>query len=379
MRRKHVGRFQLCGASCITLWRVTALSALLLSSCVGGRVTRGANEAEEATVGAADANDVLLPVPTSVIPEGPVLAAAALGRAVAIYWGQDGGGSEAGLDVACQDSNYDLIILSFVPSFGRGKTRHADGTPETDFGDHCRTPLDANHPYLYSCASLTAQISACQAAGKKLIISLGGAAGSYGLEDNADGAAVAQQVWDIFLGGGGPLRPFGTNVLDGVDLDIEAGSATGYSALVVKLRNLMNADTSRRYLLTAAPQCPYPDLYLGPGTGTALGDHLDAFDFLMVQFYNNYCNATTAGDFAKTYVAWTTLASTVNTRILIGLPAAPKAASIASYLDPNQLGAIVAQGRAQKAFGGIMLWDYGNDASQTPKYSAQVKAVLIAP
>jgi len=37
-------------------------------------------------------------------------------------------------------------------------------------------------------------------------------------------------------------------------------------------------------LLAAAPQCPFPDAYLG-GVINAVG-----FDAIFIQFYNNYCS-----------------------------------------------------------------------------------------
>jgi chitinase len=42
------------------------------------------------------------------------------------------------------------------------------------------------------------------------------------------------------LGGSSDTRPFGDAVLDGVDLDIEGGSTTGYAAFVKQLRTHMD-------------------------------------------------------------------------------------------------------------------------------------------
>ena len=78
-------------------------------------------------------------------------------------------------------------------------------------------------------------------------------------------------------------------ILDGVDLDIEGGSHIGYSAFVRELRNLENSDTARKYVIAAAPQCPYPDAFLGPLPGKAFGDVPELFDEIYIQFYNNYC------------------------------------------------------------------------------------------
>ena len=58
--------------------------------------------------------------------------------------------------------------------------------------------------------------------------------------------------------------------MDGIDLDIEGGSGLYYPEFIRKLRTLMDNDPSKSYLITGAPQCPYPDHYLGPekpGTG----------------------------------------------------------------------------------------------------------------
>jgi len=52
--------------------------------------------------------------------------------------------------------------------------------------------------------------------------------------------------------------------MDGVDLDIEIGSHKYYADFVQEMRRLMNTDLSKQYLITAAPQCPFPDKWMGP-------------------------------------------------------------------------------------------------------------------
>ena len=52
--------------------------------------------------------------------------------------------------------------------------------------------------------------------------------------------------------------------MDGVDLDIEIGSHKYYPDFVHEMRRLMNTDPSKQYLITAAPQCPFPDKWMGP-------------------------------------------------------------------------------------------------------------------
>ena len=50
--------------------------------------------------------------------------------------------------------------------------------------------------------------------------------------------------------------------MDGIDLDIEGGRGEHYPYLIRELRMLMDQKGDKRYLITAAPQCPYPDHFL---------------------------------------------------------------------------------------------------------------------
>ena len=59
-------------------------------------------------------------------------------------------------------------------------------------------------------------------------------------------------------------------VMDGIDLDIEGGDYKYYPEFITELRKLMDDDQTKSYLITGAPQCPFPDHHLGPvnpGTG----------------------------------------------------------------------------------------------------------------
>jgi len=72
-------------------------------------------------------------------------------------------------------------------------------------------------------------------------------------------------------------------------LDIEKGPITGYTQFVRTLHGLMDSDNTKDYIITAAPQCVYPDKYMGPATGKPLIEVPGMLDELYVQFYNNYC------------------------------------------------------------------------------------------
>jgi chitinase len=108
---------------------------------------------------------------------------------------------------------------------------------------------------LANCAALAPDMKACQAVGKILTLSLGGAGGGVSFASDTDAQALADFIWNSFLGGTSTVRPFGDVVLDGsvgvvrelnrkahtpsysVDLDIESGGSTGYVAFVNRIRS----------------------------------------------------------------------------------------------------------------------------------------------
>ncbi|EKM48757.1 glycoside hydrolase family 18 protein [Phanerochaete carnosa HHB-10118-sp] len=199
---------------------------------------------------------------------------------LAVYWGQDGAGSQQRLSFYCQDDTIDTIPLAFLYIFqGTG------GDPVIDFSNICSQWDDPvfSGTALANCQSaMEADIKLCQSKGKAITLSLGGATGQVGFSSDLQAQSFATQVWNLFLGGSSSTRPFGTAILDGLDLDIESGTPAHYAAFVSQIRSLA-APTGKQYLITAAPQCPYPDAYIGAALNEA------DFDAVYVQFYNNYC------------------------------------------------------------------------------------------
>ena len=124
---------------------------------------------------------------------------------------------------------------------------------------------------------MEADIKTCQSKGKAITLSLGGATGQIGFSSDSQAQQFATQIWNLFLGGSSSTRPFGTAVLDGIDLDIESGTPAHYAAFVNQIRSLA-APTGKKYIITAAPQCPYPDAYIGAALNEA------DFDAVYVQF-----------------------------------------------------------------------------------------------
>ncbi len=324
------------------------------------------------------------PAPPGPAPLPPNAKEGLPDKALVVYWGQNGTGGrnpgdrtkyEKELDETCEENpHYDALVIGFVINFG--DARNASGGPILNFSFHCEEPYDDKNPTLLRCPQIERGIISCQQKRKKVLLSLGGASGAYFFTSDAHAEMFAQTTWDMFMGGSSPYRPFGTAIIDGIDLDIEGGPRAGYTAFVRKLRELTRTDATRRYLITGAPQCPFPDAYMGPGPfpGTVLGEASNLFDYLWIQFYNNHCFFG-GSTFSEMLASWTKVAGP---KIFVGLPASPDAGG--GYVNPGDLGRVTALiGRGAGSPQGIMLWDASYDrlnvaGSQT--YGARVAALL---
>ncbi|EIM83467.1 glycoside hydrolase [Stereum hirsutum FP-91666 SS1] len=301
---------------------------------------------------------------------------------VAVYWGQNSHGAADAADTAdyqktlsyyCEDDAIDVIPIAFVYTFFS-----TGGLPAINLANTCN-PTD-NSTFsgtnLADCSALASDIETCQAKGKILTISLGGAGGSVGFTDDSEAETFADTIWNLFLGGSSDTRPFGSAVLDGVDLDVESGGSTGYAAFVTRIRSYTDS-ASKTYYITAAPQCVYPDSALG-GVLNAVG-----FDAVYVQFCeNNQCglqNFGTASDWD--FGLWDNWARTVSpnpdVKIYIGAPASSTAAG-GGYQDISTLSSIAVQMRnSYPSFGGVMLWD-ASQAYPNDRYDLAIKNALVA-
>ena len=354
----------------------------------------GARDAPAADVGAAgttgaagagtDAKPSDAPAGETAPPSSTPLPSKGL---LTVYWGQNGWGAthtdqstwEKPLaDTCAAHPEYDVVILSFATQIAHTRNQPSGQSfvPELNFANHCETSYSTDDPFLLECDDIAAGVRACQAAGTKVLISIGGSTGSAGFQSDDDGKMAATSVWNIFLGGAGAIRPFTGATLDGVDLDIEGGGTVGYSAFVTALRALMDG-SGHKYYITGAPQCPYPDAFLGPATGRALGDAPAAFDFVWVQFYNNYCGYGTPSAFRDSFAQWKTLA-TGGPKIVVGLPATTGAAG-SGFVARATLPSLVGDVKGDPAFAGIMLWDASNDQNSAEggtTYGAYAKSLL---
>ncbi|KAJ2021786.1 Chitinase 2, partial [Coemansia sp. S85] len=269
------------------------------------------------------------------------------------YWGQNSlgatnpGENQLPLDEYCDKEIGDVLILSFLSEF------NADGLhpPTLNLANACLTTYE--NSTLLHCPNIGRAIDKCQKKGKAVILSLGGASGVYGFNDDIQAERYADEIWDMFLGGYSHTRPFDATVLDGIDLDIEGGSSVGYVRFVQRLRERFIESPGRRYYVTAAPQCPYPDFYSGPILDNAY------LDMVFVQFYNNYCGVDKANwfNFEQWHEWATTISANKDVRVYLGVPGSPSAAST-GYMPIEKLEELVNATRSRfSSFGGMMVWD----------------------
>jgi chitinase len=109
------------------------------------------------------------------------------------------------------------------------------GWPGSNFGNQCDGNVyivNGIHTLLLSgCYQIAEDIPICQAAGKTILLSLGGAIGQYEITSEQSAINFADFLWGAFgpktaAWGTGP-RPFGNAAVDGFDFAIELNGDYG--------------------------------------------------------------------------------------------------------------------------------------------------------
>ncbi|KAI4157865.1 MAG: hypothetical protein L6R39_000594 [Caloplaca ligustica] len=302
---------------------------------------------------------------------------------MAVYWGQ--GPDQPRLAHFCADASIDIIPIAFLNIF---PDQVNGGYPGTNFGNQCGPETFENKdgttsPLLSNCPFIGPDIKTCQAMGKKILLSLGGAIPNNQSVKNDDSArSFAKFLWNAF----GPVdatydgpRPFGDAVVDGFDFDIESAISDndastqyrGYGTMIDTLRIYFAADVRKQYYISGSPQCVIPDAHLAHPIETSW------FDFLFIQFYNTpHCSARAYFDanYGKqgdepshiSFDAWVgfirTMAMNKDVKLYLGLPAAPStqlAYDIKMYIAPDDVINLIElfQCRYPQEFGGIMVYE----------------------
>ncbi|KAK4434315.1 Acidic endochitinase [Sesamum alatum] len=258
---------------------------------------------------------------------------------ISTYWGQNS--SEGTLVDTCDSGLYQYVNLAFLSNFGRG------GEPVVNLDGHEKWRLSTD-------------IRACQAYGVKVLLSLGGPYGTYGLVSIDDAKQVATYLWENFLAPNA-TGELGDAPLDGIDFNIIAPFSHQYWDELVKA--LADFDSTQKKLyLSASPQCV--DYYLEPAIKTGLFDHVS------VQFFNQSSCDFEAGldKLLESWNEWSTLLPAGN-QLFLGVPASQNA-SKTGYIEPARLKSQVLPAvRAYKNYGGVMVWDRLHDKN----YSKTIK------
>ncbi|KAI9041665.1 class III chitinase ChiA1 [Aspergillus affinis] len=311
---------------------------------------------------------------------------------VAVYYGQ--GYEQPRLREICQDASVDIINLGFINVFpGQG----AGGWPGSNFANQCdgkTYEIGGVKTHLLSgCHQLVEDIPLCQAAGKKVLLSLGGASpDTQRILSETDALLFTDFLWgafgpidDAWVAMDGP-RPFGDVVVDGFDFDIEHNGGFGYATMIDRFREHFDLIPDRTFYISGAPQCSIPDQQLGLAIAASV------FDFVWVQFYNtagcsarDFFNVAGNGKGGFSYDAWVNVIKNGRNRaakLYIGLPASESAAKPGYYLTPEEVDVLVARymGRYPDTFGGIMLWEAtASERNQIDgaAYAEHMKNILV--
>ncbi|XXH05374.1 hypothetical protein Hte_011800 [Hypoxylon texense] len=230
---------------------------------------------------------------------------------VAVYW----------------DSEISIIPLSFLNGIK---------TPITNFanaGDNCTVYAGTQ---LLNCPQIEEDIKTCQSQGKTITLSIGGATYTEGgFSDSASAESAADNVWSLFGSDTSAAnRPFGSAVVDGFDFDFES-TTQNFVPFASRLRSHMDSDTSKKYYLSAAPQCPYPDAAMNDMLNGAI-----AFNNFNFETWDNWAKSTSKNPSVK---------------LLLGVPANTGAGG--GYLSASALAPVIQYSKQFSSFGGVMMWD----------------------
>ncbi|KAG0179528.1 Chitinase 1 [Apophysomyces sp. BC1021] len=286
-----------------------------------------------------------------------------------LYWGQNSAGATGAaqkdwqqrLSYYCEDNTVDVFTLSFLYEFGGGRPTAFD---LSNASNNCTGLIEGTQ--LLNCPQMEEDIKQCQSKGKKILLSMGGATGSYGLDTDKDGETLADDLWSYFGGGSSKIRPFGSAVIDGFDLDLEGGASKGFVGFVNRMRNHYDSDKSKQYYMSAAPQCPFPDAYMGGVLDSTW------FDFVSVNNKEQF-NYATWDNWARTK------SQNKNVRLFVGVPGSTSAAG-SGYVPLNTLTTTIGDLQKQyPSFGGVMMWDASQayiNKDGSPNYATAVSQVL---
>jgi len=346
--------------------------------------------------------------------------------------------------------HYDMLVVGFANSWACSSSGH--NTIPRLVTNACMPsgwtfpPIDSCLQGNYCNGDVSEKVLAYQARGGRMLISVGGANSDATDMDAQKGFELADNLWHMYLGGedfANTLRPFGAAVVfDGVDIDLEQSpndcpnGATckavqeGWFNFVNRLRDLMDADTRKQYILTAVPintkyadpSISYPnwgaytmgympgikhceDIWdpltskaengLASQPAKSMYAVMHKIDYVWPQFYPSPVEITLNGNcWVKDLLAWQMLSvksaevygEENRCRVGVGVPFSAGAANGGQISADDAFAAVKQAMRDHKIvrerFGGMFGWDEFWDYSQngpTNMYSKQLSEGLADP
>jgi chitinase len=284
------------------------------------------------------------------------------------YW-QDFDNGATDQKISDVNNAYDIIAVSFAnadSSTPGGITFSLDGTLASKLGG-------------YTDAQFKTDIAAKHAAGKKVVISVGGQNGTITVADSTSANNFANSAWTL-------MQNYG---FDGVDIDLENGINPTYMGQAL---HTLAARKGAGFVLTMAPQTI--DM-LSPSSGYfALALNVkDVLTIVNTQYYNsgsmNGCNGGVYSqgsvDFITSQACTVLKGGLAPSQVGIGVPASSSAAG-SGYLSPSVVNAALdclAYGTSCGSFvpdtkwpgiGGAMTWSTNWDASAGNSFATVVGA-----
>ncbi|KAI9110298.1 hypothetical protein K1719_018740 [Acacia pycnantha] len=239
---------------------------------------------------------------------------------------------EGSLKETCATGKYSIVVINPLWIFENGKTHQHNLT------GHC-DPFSSS-----GCTTVGSEIKYCQQQGIKVMLSLKGSSVKYTLTSFDEAQKAFDYLWNKFLGGSSPSRPFGDAILDGIDFD--TSTSTTYLADLARNLKSHSTDTQKLYLSTALPCSVADDLYDG------------VFDYFWAQFFNDpYCVYSEANriHFFRTWKHWESSFEWSKSKIFLGLPASPEKAF--GYVPADLLiSEVLPIVNKTPNYGGVMLW-----------------------
>ncbi|CDP16892.1 unnamed protein product [Coffea canephora] len=240
------------------------------------------------------------------------------------YWGR-GHSEPSSLAEFCRRQFATDVNIAFLKDFGSGHM------PE----------LNVIHPW-----PSAADIESCQNNQTKVFISLAGPSNLSSVEDAQE---VAAYVWNTYLGGESSDRPFGTAVLDGVELHIHSGNPNYLDVLALALKGYPNVT------LAVAGECPIPNLFLDPTIRTGVVDQV------RVEFFDNpSCEFLPPNDTSLLFRSWDSWSDYPGVhKLYLGIPISSSIASEGGYIPPNELVYdVLPYLQNSPVYGGITVYPY---------------------